>query len=170
MTVDVFLGMGSNLGPRETLLVRGLTGIMGLGTICCLSSLYETEPQGGPSQPEYLNMVVQLQTTLSPDALLDALHKMEELAGRQRGVLNGPRTLDIDILLYDSLKLASPRLVIPHPRMLERRFVLEPLLEIQPTLRLPDGQALAGFLPAVLHQEVRIIQRTLTGFSPSKGD
>lgn len=98
------------------------------------SSVIETEPVGGPPQEKYLNAVVECQTVLSPEDLLKELLEVETLLGRQRAVKDGPRTIDLDILLYDRIRLNTPVLIIPHPRMYDRDFVLIPLKEIAPHL------------------------------------
>jgi 2-amino-4-hydroxy-6-hydroxymethyldihydropteridine diphosphokinase len=101
--------------------------------VVAVSGVYETEPVGGPAgQPPYLNVVVELDTDLSPDRLLGICHRLEAAAGRIRGDRWGPRQLDVDILLYEGITLDRPDLTIPHPRMWERRFVMAPLAEIAP--------------------------------------
>lgn len=98
------------------------------------SSIIETEPVGGPPQENYLNAVVECQTDLSPEELLQKLQEVEALLGRTRTVKDGPRTIDLDILLYDQIKMETPTLTIPHSRMYDREFVLIPLKEIAPYL------------------------------------
>jgi 2-amino-4-hydroxy-6-hydroxymethyldihydropteridine diphosphokinase len=146
-----FLGLGSNLGDRR----RHLSDAIGsLGpAVVAVSPVYETEPVGGPDQEPYLNLVVEVATELSPRALLGVCHRLESAAGRVRDVRWGPRTLDVDILLYDEVRLDEPDLQIPHPRMWGRRFVLAPLADLAPDLvpegweRRVDGQVrLAGTL------------------------
>ena len=101
------------------------------------SSLYETEPQDVRNQPWFLNMVVEVETSLFPKQLLARIHKIERELGRKRTVPKGPRPIDVDILLYGTFAMEAAQLQIPHPRMTERRFVLEPLQEIAPGLRHP---------------------------------
>jgi 2-amino-4-hydroxy-6-hydroxymethyldihydropteridine diphosphokinase len=101
------------------------------------SRVYETEPVGGPPQPEYLNAVVEVQTTLSPDDLLAACMDVEQCMGRVRAERWGPRIIDVDVLTYDDEEVDEPDLVVPHPRMHERAFVLVPLLELDPDPVLP---------------------------------
>jgi 2-amino-4-hydroxy-6-hydroxymethyldihydropteridine diphosphokinase len=128
----VFLGLGSNLGDR---LLHLRTAVSLLPDVAFISPLYRTEPMGGPQdQPEYFNAVVELQTELSPYEVLNVAQKLEANANRVRTVVNGPRTLDIDILLYDDERIDEPDLVVPHPRMWQRRFVIQPLLDIAPEL------------------------------------
>ena len=124
-----------------------------------VSGLYETAPVGGPEQDDYLNQVVEIATTLGPHDLLDAVHRVEAALGRERLVRWGPRTLDLDILWYDLTSVAEPDLEVPHPRMEERRFVLEPLAELAPDLVLPSGRTAAQALERVLDQDVRRLFR-----------
>ena len=127
----VFLGLGSNLGDREKNLARGLELLEGRGfSVTARSALYETEPVGGPPQGPNLNQVVRGETDLRPEALLAECLHVEALLGRVRRERLGPRTLDIDILLYGDLVQDAPRLEIPHPRLHERLFVLIPLAEV----------------------------------------
>lgn len=126
-----FLGLGSNLGDRREHLRAAIASLPG---VTAMSDLYETDPVGGPSQGRYLNLVVEIETDLEPHALLGVCHRIESAAGRVRDVRWGPRTLDVDILWIDGVVVDTPDLQIPHPRMHERRFVLEPLSELDPTL------------------------------------
>ncbi|MDE0803571.1 MAG: 2-amino-4-hydroxy-6-hydroxymethyldihydropteridine diphosphokinase [Acidimicrobiales bacterium] len=130
-----FLGLGSNVGDRESHLRNALASLPGL---VATSDLYETDPVGGPDQGRFLNLVAQIDTDLGPHDLLGVCHRIESAAGRVRDVRWGPRTLDVDILWIDGVTIDTPDLTIPHPRMWERRFVLEPLAELDPTL-VPDG-------------------------------
>jgi 2-amino-4-hydroxy-6-hydroxymethyldihydropteridine diphosphokinase len=129
-----YVALGANLGDRFGTLHRAVDGLRRAGRIEAVSSIYETEPVGYADQPAYLNAVARLRTDLSPRALLDALHQIESEAGRQRPFPNAPRTLDLDLLLYDDLTVNDPELVVPHPRMHERGFVLVPLAEIGGTV------------------------------------
>jgi 2-amino-4-hydroxy-6-hydroxymethyldihydropteridine diphosphokinase len=136
--VRVYLGLGSNLGDREGHLERGLDALAASGVrLLARSSLYETEPVGGPPQGPYLNLVAAGETTLAPEALLAAGLAAEAAEGRRRGERNAPRTLDVDILFYGDLVRSTDALEIPHPRLHERRFVLVPLVEIAPALLHP---------------------------------
>ena len=131
-THRAFIALGSNLGDRESYL---RLAVAGLSPIVAQSQVYETDPVGGPDdQGAYLNMVVELETTLDPFALLRRCQRIEGEAMRQRVVHWGPRTLDVDIVIYDDVSIESPELVVPHPRFAERRFVLTPLSEIAPDL------------------------------------
>ena len=132
-----FLGLGSNLGERE----RFLGDAIGtLGTLVQrVSSLYETDPVGGPGgQGAYLNLVVEIETSMTPRQLLAVCHRLESAANRVRSERWGPRTLDVDILWIDGVTVDEPDLQIPHPRMFERRFVLAPLADLAPDLLPPD--------------------------------
>ena len=132
--VSVLLGLGSNLGGRREFIeraVRLIDEIEGV-ELKNLSSLIETEPVGGPPQGRYLNGAAELETALEPRDLLSRLQEVETELGRVRKVLNGPRNIDLDILLFGDLVVEAGDLVLPHPRMCERVFVLEPLNEIAP--------------------------------------
>lgn len=130
-----FLGLGSNLGDRRRYLRDALASLPGLVAV---SPVYETGPVGGPSgQGPYLNLVAELDTDLSPRQLLAVCQRLESAAGRVRAERWGPRTLDVDILWIEGTAVDEPDLVIPHPRMTERRFVLAPLSDLAPEL-VPD--------------------------------
>ncbi len=130
-----YLALGSNLGDRRDFIQKALRELKDCGLhVLKTSTIIETNPVGGPVQGKYLNAVVKVRTFFSPEELLSAIGKIEKKFGRVREVVNGPRVIDIDILLYDDVKIISRRLVIPHPRMMEREFVLKPLEEIQPHL------------------------------------
>ena len=123
-----YLGLGSNLGDRRAAL---RTAIAALPHVVAVSPVYETQPVGGPAgQSPYLNLVVELETELTPRDLLELAHRLEDAAGRVRTEPNGPRTLDVDVLLVGDLAVHEPDLVIPHPRMWQRRFVLAPLSDL----------------------------------------
>lgn len=131
-----YIGLGSNLGDREQYLLHALERIEKNPkiTITKVSSIYETFPVGITEQPLFLNMVIEIETSYTPIDLLNVLQKIEAEHGRRREIKWGPRTLDLDILLYNQENMKSERLIIPHPRMQERGFVLIPLHEINPTL------------------------------------
>lgn len=153
MTVAA-VAIGSNLGDRIANLRFAVGELSSLGTIVALSSVYETAPIGGPEQGPYLNAVATIETDLEPHALLDALLAIESEAGRLRTIRWGPRTLDLDVILYGREEVDDERLTVPHPRFAERRFVLEPLLEVMPDAVAPDGGEVASLLPAVSGQEL----------------
>lgn len=137
----VTLGLGANLGERLDTLQRAVDLLAGEGVRAVASSrVWETDPVGGPAgQPTYLNAVVRAETELDADDLLAAAHRVEAALGRTREVRWGPRTIDIDVLLYDDVLRDDPELTIPHPRLTERAFVVLPLLDIDPAPVLPDG-------------------------------
>ena len=137
---EVLLGLGSNLrGPAKNIR-EALARIRHFVAVEQLSSLYRTEPVGLSDQPFFLNAVLTGQTSLGPGELLENLLVVEEEMGRVREVEMGPRTIDIDLLVYDDLMIDTPQLTLPHPRMTERRFVLVPLVEIAPGFQ-PPGVA-----------------------------
>jgi 2-amino-4-hydroxy-6-hydroxymethyldihydropteridine diphosphokinase len=130
-----FIGLGSNLGDREATLRQGVAELAAAGDVVAVSPLYETEPDGGPEdQGAFLNLVVELETADGPRQLLRRCQALEEAAHRVRTVRWGPRTLDADVLLVDDLTVDEADLVVPHPRMWERRFVLQPLADLAPEL------------------------------------
>ncbi|MEI7592434.1 MAG: 2-amino-4-hydroxy-6-hydroxymethyldihydropteridine diphosphokinase [Actinomycetes bacterium] len=132
------LGLGSNLGDRESYLREAVASLTG---VVAVSSIYETDPVGGPEgQGAYLNIVVEVATELSPHALLGVCHRLESAGDRVREVRWGPRTLDVDILWLESGAIDEPDLQVPHPRMTERRFVMAPLAEIAPDLVSTDWE------------------------------
>lgn len=129
-TGGIFIALGSNLGPRETHILSALRELDASGAVAVLhiSRLHETEAVGGPAgQPRYLNAAAELHSDLAPRPLLELLLLIESHHGRERGVRNGPRTLDLDLLLYRNVVLHEPGLIVPHPRMWERTFVMTPL-------------------------------------------
>ncbi len=131
-----FIGIGANLGDREPNLTRALQALDETPEIRILrrSTLRETEPVGYADQPKFLNGVVELETELEPRALLDRMLQVEASLGRFRERRNGPRTVDLDLLLYDDQSINEPGLQVPHPRMRGREFVLGPLAELEPVL------------------------------------
>lgn len=142
-----YLGIGSNLGDRLENLESAVRGLSVAGSVVvAVSSVYRTEPVGLKEQPEFLNAVVAVDTELTPRGLLALAQEVERAAGRDRSVRWGPRTLDVDILLYEDAEVDDPDLEIPHPRLAERRFALEPLVEIAPDATLPDGTTARGLL------------------------
>ena len=151
-----YVALGANLGdPRATVLAAfaALANLPDSRIVHC-SSLYRTAPVGITEQPEFVNAVAQLETDLAPEALLDALLEIEQRFGRIRAERNGPRTLDLDILLYDDLVIDTPRLILPHPRLHLRAFVLYPLADLAPDLALPGRGRLTAWLPAVANQGI----------------
>jgi 2-amino-4-hydroxy-6-hydroxymethyldihydropteridine diphosphokinase len=154
--VDAYIALGSNLEPRGKYIQRALTMIAEQPGIEVLevSSVYETEPEGGPEgQPAFLNAAAKLKTTLTPTELLNALQAIEKELGRKRDVFWGPRTIDLDILLFDQEIVSTDRLIIPHPLMHERRFVLQPLAQIAPEVMHPILQMTARTILESLGEE-----------------
>ena len=134
MARRAFLGLGSNLGDRRAHLRTAVTALPA-DEVVAVSPVYETEPVGGPAgQSPYLNLVVELATERSPRELLELAAGLESAAGRVRVEHHGPRTLDVDVLLVGDVTVDEPDLVVPHPRMYERRFVLAPLADLAPEL------------------------------------
>ena len=134
----VYLSLGSNVGDREEMLRAALRLLESPGLhVARVSPVYETEPQDFKNQPWFLNLVAEVQTGLFPMQLLTRVRKIERKLGRKRTVDKGPRSIDIDILLYGESVIDSRDLVVPHPRMAERRFVLQPLADLAPDLRHP---------------------------------
>ena len=130
-----YLGIGSNLGDRQNNIQKALDLLEENGVhILKQSSVIETEPVGGPAQGKFLNAVIKVETQFLPQKLLTELKDIEKKLGRIKTVENGPRPIDIDILIYDNIKLTTPELIIPHPRMFEREFVMTPLREIDSKL------------------------------------
>jgi 2-amino-4-hydroxy-6-hydroxymethyldihydropteridine diphosphokinase len=161
----VYIALGSNLGDRELHLRQAIEKLGARDLrLRCVSSLYETEPMGLREQPWFLNQVCEFETELFPLQLLRRIHRVENALGRKRIVVNGPRTIDIDIVLYGNAVVKSAELEIPHPRYRERRFVLEPLVEINATLRDPDTrQPIGAMLETVRGQVVRRFHGASTG-------
>jgi 2-amino-4-hydroxy-6-hydroxymethyldihydropteridine diphosphokinase len=137
----VFIALGSNLGDRAGHIGAALRELAELGDVRVVScsALHDTEPVGGPpDQPRFLNAVAELATDLTPRELLARLHEIEQRHGRVREVRDGPRTLDLDILLFRGQVIAEPDLRVPHPRMWQRAFVLQPLAEVLDAGALPE--------------------------------
>lgn len=135
---QAYISLGSNLGDRVAHLRRALEELAQAGIeILHASPFYRTEPVDYRPQPWFINCVAEIRTELLPLRLLSTLQKIESRMGRKRTILNGPRTIDLDILFYDNAVIRSSQLVVPHPRMEERKFVLVPLSDIAPTHRHP---------------------------------
>jgi len=157
-----YLALGSNVGDRDTNLAHARAHLAAQDMrVTRVSSVYETEPRDVTDQPWFLNQVVEVETELFPRQLLSRTQKIERLMGRQPTRPKGPRTIDIDILFYGQAIVDTPSLEIPHPRVADRRFVLEPLAELAPDLRHPaTRRTVREMLAQVAHQKVRS-----TGFS-----
>jgi len=146
-----YVALGSNLGDPRQQVLDAIAALAGLPETRLLrrSALYRTPPWGVLQQPPFVNAVVELDTGLSPRALLQALLSIEQQAGRVRAERNGPRTLDLDVLHVDGVRLDSPELTLPHPRMADRAFVLLPLNDVAPGLTLPGLGAVADLLARI---------------------
>jgi len=152
--VEVYLGLGSNMGDRQGNLSRALGLLSRKLQMGEVSSMYDTEPIGNVDQPRFLNMVCQVYTRLAPAALLALAKGIETKLGRVRGKLNAPRPIDIDILFYGDQVIETPELVIPHLRLAERAFVLVPLAEIAPALKHPViGETIKELLQGVTEKQ-----------------
>jgi len=147
----VFIALGSNLGdpPAQIRRALGTLAAMRESRLVRQSALYRNPPMGRLDQPDFVNAVAEMETALSPRDLLDRLLALERAHGRVRDYPNAPRTLDLDLLLYGQLELRDPRLTIPHPRMLERAFVLVPLAEIAPDTVVPGSGRVADLVARV---------------------
>jgi 2-amino-4-hydroxy-6-hydroxymethyldihydropteridine diphosphokinase len=153
-----YVGLGSNVGDRLANLRAARDALEAKGVkVIAASSVYETEPQGEIlDQPDFLNAALAIETELGPEELLDASKAVERELGRKPGgPRHAPRPIDVDVLLLGDVEHRSERLTLPHAEVTSRRFVLEPLLELDPDLALPDGTRLADALPALMDQRVR---------------
>ena len=150
-----WVGLGANLGDARGALQAAVAAIAALprSRLAAVSSIYRSAPMDGGG-PDYLNAVAAVDTGLAPEALLQALQAIEAAMGRERPFPNAPRTLDLDLLLHGLWRLAGPRLVLPHPRLHQRAFVLLPLLELAPGLTVPGLGALAHWLPGTAGQRI----------------
>jgi len=161
-----YIGLGSNLGDKKANCRKAITLLEKSGRAIRASSLYRTEPMGYADQDEFINAVVELETVLSPDALLDQCRSIEGELGRVRTIRWGPRTIDVDILLYGTTTIETPELTIPHPQLHCRRFVLVPLCEIAPQAFHPKLQKTAADLLLDLHDHQRVLRCDENGTSP----
>ena len=155
----VYIALGANLGDRGASLRNAVEQLRDAMAVERLSSVYETEPAYLLDQPRFLNMALRGHTALDPHALLVFLKRIERDMGRTAGPRYGPRAIDLDILLYDSLALATADLTIPHPRMAERPFVLAPLAEIAPELVPPGWNCSIGALAEMVHGNGDVLVR-----------
>jgi 2-amino-4-hydroxy-6-hydroxymethyldihydropteridine diphosphokinase len=152
-----YLGLGSNVGDRRANLRAAIDALRERGVrVLAESSLYETAPQGEIlDQPDFLNAAIQIETDLGPEELLDVCKDVERELGREHNrPRHSPRPIDVDLLLLGDIEYSSERLTLPHAEVTSRRFVLEPLLELDPDLALPDGTRLADELPRLMEQRV----------------
>ena len=150
-TVVACVALGSNLDDPRAQVMRGFEALAALPRtlLCARSRLYRTAPWGMLDQPDFINAAARLETLLPPRALLDALRGIEAGAGRVRGERNGPRILDLDLLLYGDQTIDEPNLVVPHPRLHERAFVLLPLADVAPELEVPGQGRIRDLLARV---------------------
>ena len=149
----VYLALGSNLGDRLANLKQAIAALTPQMDVKAKSQVYETPPWGYEDQPKFLNQVIKATTYLEPEPLLKHLKRLEVALGRKASVPNGPRTIDIDILFYDDLVVNKPSLVIPHPRLHERAFVLLPLMDLAPDLVHPVHQQSVHEMAALCNAE-----------------
>lgn len=159
-----FIGLGSNLEDPVRQLEDALAALAGL-PVCRLvqcSPFYNSKPVGPQDQDDFVNAVVLLETAYTPLALLDQLQRLEQRQRRVRVRHWGPRTLDLDLLLYDALSVDSQRLILPHKEMLERVFVWAPLLDIAPDIRMPDGSSLAQRVNGTRRNELTLLGQPST--------
>lgn len=165
MTRDGYLGLGSNVGDRRANLQAAVDALPAHGVaVLASSSVYETEPVGEVlEQPDFFNAVIRVRTALDPEALLDACKAVERELGREGGgVRHGPRAIDVDVLALGELTHRSARLSLPHSDLAARRFVLAPLVELDPELVLPNGVAVLDALTALgPGQDARLAERPL---------
>ena len=163
----VYIGLGSNInGPVQQIesAIKSLNQLPH-AKMASLSSLYSSPPMGPSPQPDYVNAVICLQTKLAPVQLLDKLLAIEALQGRKRGIRWGSRSLDLDILMYDQIILNSERLKIPHPGLCERNFVLYPLQEIAPELKIPGRGQIVDCIKECARGELRKLSVDLIDYS-----
>lgn len=152
-----YIALGANLGDPASTLRAAFSALDALpdSRLLARSALYLSAPVGLAGQPDFVNAAARIETTLAPEVLLDALLAIEQQFGRIRGERNGPRTLDLDLLLYDQQVIATPRLTLPHPRLHQRAFVLLPLADLDHALSIPGRGTLAAWLPAVASQGIQ---------------
>lgn len=155
-TACCHIALGSNLEQPEQQIMSAIATLRRLPAIRVerQASLYRSAPLGYAEQPDFINTVIRISTSLTPDELLAELQSIEQRSGRQRTFSNAPRTLDLDLLLYDQICLSKPELHLPHPRMHQRAFVLLPLLEISPDIRIPGLGAAQDWLAGVADQAI----------------
>lgn len=157
----VALSLGANLGDRVAALQHAVDVLSGLGEIVGLSDVYETDPVGGPEQPEYYNAVVVVETDASAQQVLAAAHRAEQGKDRTREVRWGPRTLDVDVLAFGDRVSDDPDLTLPHPRATQRAFVMIPWAQADPQFVLPDGRSVVAVRDAMPDEGDRPLGRLL---------
>jgi len=156
MTARAYIALGANLGDPVATVRAAIDALRRLprSNLVATSSLYRTAPVGLKQQPDFINAVALLDTDLQPRELLDSLFKVEHDFGRERSIKNAPRTLDLDLLLWDDIVMAEDGLTLPHPRMTERAFVLAPLAEITPDLAIPGHDTVTALLARLGDQRI----------------
>lgn len=156
-----YIGLGTNIEPRKKYLDEALEQMKKASiTICKQSSVYETAPVGYADQADFLNMVIEAKTSLSSFSLLERLQEIERMLGRKREIRFGPRTIDLDILLYNQENSEIERLILPHPRMAERAFVLIPLKEIAPDLHIQAfGKTVRGLVEELNKEDLEGVRK-----------
>jgi 2-amino-4-hydroxy-6-hydroxymethyldihydropteridine diphosphokinase len=162
----VALSIGANLGDRLAALRYAVAEVATLGTVVAVSDVYETDPVGGPEQPDYYNAVVVVETSALPAEVLAAAQRAEQGKGRTREVRWGARTLDVDVLAYGQVVSADPVLTLPHPRAMDRGFVMIPWAQIDPDFLLPDARTVAGVAAGMARDGVRRIGPLLRTVEP----
>ena len=163
MSERIFLSLGSNLGNREENLKKAREKIQKIAKIVTLSSIYETKPVGYKEQSNFYNQVIEVQTTLAPEILLDKCLEIETIMGRVRKIKKGSRNIDIDILLYGNRIIKTENLILPHPQMSERAFVLVPLAEIAAEVVHPESkETIASFEGKLSKQKKTNVSQVLT--------
>ena len=157
--IRAYVGLGANLGEPRRQLTDAIIAMSGLPEtrLAGHSSFYRSAPVGNENQPEFLNAVAALDTRLAPGVLLDGLQGIERRHGRERPFLDAPRTLDLDLLVFGDEQIKRPGLTVPHPRMHQRGFVLQPLLELDPEISIPGKGRASAFLAACASQKVERI-------------
>lgn len=172
MTHQCFIGIGSNIEDPLAQVERAVKALAELPDtrLVRISPWYGSKAIGPGEQPDYVNGVAELATSLAPEALLNALQRQEKRQRRERDKRWGPRTLDLDILLYGNRVIDTERLAVPHPRLRERPFILRPLHDIAPTLTLPDGTSLDALLDYLPSDDVWLLQATWPGKRRPHGD
>ncbi|BAB03814.1 2-amino-4-hydroxy-6-hydroxymethyldihydropteridine diphosphokinase [Halalkalibacterium halodurans] len=167
MEKQCYIALGSNIGDRSRFLEEAIQQLAEHDkvTVTCCSSIYETDPVGYTDQSPFLNMVVEVSTSLPVEQLLEVTQKIERYCGRERHIRWGPRTLDLDILLYDQENREMENLIIPHPRMWERAFVLIPLMELNPSIVAPSGKTIEQVVRELKDKEGVTLWKQETGAS-----
>lgn len=152
-----FIALGANIVHPAEQIRQAIARLSALPQtrLVCTSSLYSSAPVGYADQPDFINAVAEISTTLPPHRLLEAMQTIENELGRERSIPNGPRTIDLDLILYGDQAIAGHELQVPHPRMHERAFVLVPLCEIDPELNIPGHGAASALLASVAGQALR---------------